>query len=249
MKNLITSLVLFTSACSFGAIDDTTVVAGSKGPDKYADGSQVQVGECYALVWSQGEFAGFKADGSLVNADDLVFVILSRADEKGACDWFAYDVPNSVMKKGGNVSLWLLDTRTFAEDGSTNCYSVAGWDTKSVPLVSSAAKVDAEIKILDSGAKNISGYFGDFVTTEMPKDTPAPFPVALIDRIISSTQADLILDPFMGSGTTAVTAMGLNRKYIGIELSPEYCQMAENRIEKNKIISEVLLLHQPTLFD
>ena len=174
MKNLITSLVLFTSACSFGAIDDTTVVAGSKGPDKYADGSQVQVGECYALVWSQGEFAGFKADGSLVNADDLVFVILSRADEKGACDWFAYDVPNSVMKKGGNVSLWLLDTRTFAEDGSTNCYSVAGWDTKSVPLVSSAAKVDAEIKILDSGAKNISGYFGDFVTTEMPKDTPAP---------------------------------------------------------------------------
>ena len=63
------------------------------------------------------------------------------------------------MKKGGNVSLWLLDTRTFAEDGSTNCYSVAGWDTKSVPLVSSAAKVDAEIKILDSGAKNISGYF------------------------------------------------------------------------------------------
>ena len=83
----------------------------------------------------------------------------------------------------------------------------------------------------------------------MNNEHPAPFPVALIDRIISSTRADLILDPFMGSGTTAVTAMGLNRKYIGIELSPEYCQMAENRIEKNKKISEVLLLHQPTLFD
>ena len=86
-------------------------------------------------------------------------------------------------------------------------------------------------------------------TQEMNNEHPAPFPVALIDRIISSTRADLILDPFMGSGTTAVTAMGLNRKYIGIELSPEYCQMAENRIEKNKKISEVLLLHQPTLFD
>jgi modification methylase len=35
---------------------------------------------------------------------------------------------------------------------------------------------------------------------------PAPFPVALIDRIISSTFAELILDPFSGSGTTAVAA-------------------------------------------
>jgi len=59
---------------------------------------------------------------------------------------------------------------------------------------------------------------------------PAPFPESLIERIISSTNASIVLDPFMGSGTTAVVAKKLNRKFIGIDISPEYCQMAEERL-------------------
>lgn len=70
---------------------------------------------------------------------------------------------------------------------------------------------------------------------EIPQDFknphPAPFPVALIDKIISSTNAQVILDPFMGSGTTAISALSNNRNYIGIELSPNYCKMAEERIK------------------
>ena len=53
----------------------------------------------------------------------------------------------------------------------------------------------------------------------------------------------------MGSGTTAVVAAGLNRYYIGIELSPAYCEMAEERLVKNKTDSEVAKFHQPTLFE
>lgn len=68
-------------------------------------------------------------------------------------------------------------------------------------------------------------------TQDMKNPHPAAFPVELIERIISSTSAKVILDPFMGSGTTAVVAKKLNRKYIGIDLSPEYCEMAENRIK------------------
>jgi modification methylase len=52
----------------------------------------------------------------------------------------------------------------------------------------------------------------------------------------------------MGSGTTAVVAMALNRNYIGIELSPDYCIMAEKRIIKNKITSELIGINPPTLF-
>ena len=59
---------------------------------------------------------------------------------------------------------------------------------------------------------------------------PAPFPVALADRMIRSTAAQVILDPFMGSGTTAIAALGLGRTYVGIEKSPAYCAMAEERI-------------------
>ncbi len=86
-------------------------------------------------------------------------------------------------------------------------------------------------------------------TQELNNIHPAPFPVALIDRIISSTNANIILDPFMGSGTTAVVAQGLGRKYIGIEQSEKYCKLAEQRIEENKIHSEVAKFHEPKLFD
>lgn len=76
---------------------------------------------------------------------------------------------------------------------------------------------------------NAYGDVWEFVQ-EMKNPHPAPFPVALVDRIISSTYAEIVLDPFMGSGTTAIAAMGNGRKYIGIELSQDYCNMAEERI-------------------
>lgn len=85
-------------------------------------------------------------------------------------------------------------------------------------------------------------------TQEMNNQHPAPFPVALIDRIISSTNAKIILDPFSGSGTTAIVAMGLKRHFIGIELSPDYCKMSKKRIENNKIESELWRIKPLTLF-
>ena len=60
---------------------------------------------------------------------------------------------------------------------------------------------------------------------------PAPFPLDLIERIISSTTAKNILDPFMGSGTTALAAKKLGRNFIGIDISPEYCEMALQRLK------------------
>jgi modification methylase len=68
---------------------------------------------------------------------------------------------------------------------------------------------------------------------------PAPFPVALIHRIISSTLAQLVLDPFSGSGTTAIAATLLGRNYIGIELSYEYCKLSEQRLGKNRTKPEL----------
>jgi len=62
---------------------------------------------------------------------------------------------------------------------------------------------------------------------------PAIFPEALAqDHILSwSNEGDTVLDPFMGSGTTAKMAKLNNRNYIGFELSEEYCKIAEQRIE------------------
>jgi len=63
---------------------------------------------------------------------------------------------------------------------------------------------------------------------------PAIFPEQLAnDHIISwSNEGDLVLDPFMGSGTTAKMALLNNRKFIGFEISEEYCKIAEERISQ-----------------
>jgi site-specific DNA-methyltransferase (adenine-specific) len=83
-------------------------------------------------------------------------------------------------------------------------------------------------------APKANGY-GDVweFTQETSNKHPAPFPVALIERIIGSTNAKTVLDPFMGSGTTAVAAKNLGRNYVGIEISEEYIAMANARIDSS----------------
>jgi len=60
-------------------------------------------------------------------------------------------------------------------------------------------------------------------------------PIKLVERCIKLTtnEGDLVLDPFLGSGTTAVACKELNRKFIGIEINEEYCEIARNRLRQN----------------
>jgi modification methylase len=65
---------------------------------------------------------------------------------------------------------------------------------------------------------------------------PAPFPVELASRVIKlySYIDDVVLDPFVGSGTTCVAAKKNGRHYVGFDISPEYCKLAEERIANTK---------------
>ena len=62
---------------------------------------------------------------------------------------------------------------------------------------------------------------------------PAPFPIELPQKFINlySYKDDLILDPFIGSGTTAIAAKNLNRNFVGYEIEQEYIDIANNRLE------------------
>lgn len=81
--------------------------------------------------------------------------------------------------------------------------------------------------------------FWDDITVpfwSMPENTahPTQKPEKLLAKLIlaSSNAGDTVLDPFLGSGSTSVTAKKLGRHYIGIELEPQYCQWAEQRLER-----------------
>lgn len=80
--------------------------------------------------------------------------------------------------------------------------------------------------------------FWDDITVpfwSMPENTshPTQKPEKLLAKLIlaSSNPGDTVLDPFLGSGSTSVTAKKLDRHYIGVELEPRYCLWAEQRLE------------------
>ena len=73
---------------------------------------------------------------------------------------------------------------------------------------------------------------------------PAPYPVELPRRLIElyTFAGDLVLDPFLGSGSTAVAAVETGRHYVGYDLSDEYLEIAERRIHEGR-----MGLHQATV--
>ncbi|MFA5640867.1 MAG: site-specific DNA-methyltransferase [Bacteroidales bacterium] len=72
---------------------------------------------------------------------------------------------------------------------------------------------------------------------------PAPFPEELPFRLIQlySFTDDIVLDPFIGSGTTAIAALKSNRKYVGYEINEEYIKLANKRITPLKIQTKLAL--------
>ncbi len=87
------------------------------------------------------------------------------------------------------------------------------------------------------GALWNSNYEHNIIKVQAPKGAsrvhPTQKPVELIKKLIQLTtnEGDLILDPFMGSGTTAVACLESSRDYIGFEISKEYCKLASDRLK------------------
>ncbi len=69
---------------------------------------------------------------------------------------------------------------------------------------------------------------------------PATFPIALAARVIAlfTHQGELVLDPFVGSGTTLVAAQDLDRNAVGFDLQPEYIQLAETRLAQARLLNQ-----------
>jgi len=72
-------------------------------------------------------------------------------------------------------------------------------------------------------------------------DHPCQLPVHLLERIIlmSTDEGDIVFDPFLGTGTTALAAKRLGRNYIGVELDKEYVRISENKLAMEKSDSKI----------
>ena len=83
--------------------------------------------------------------------------------------------------------------------------------------------------------EKIMGNIWDIAVAQNKTSHTAVYPIEIPLRHIKSwsNENDVVLDPFMGSGTTGIAALELNRKFIGIELNEEYFNLSKERIEKN----------------
>ena len=108
---------MLLSATAFAGIGDKVLRFSTPGPDRYADGSIVRDGECYALVWSPtgAAFSGFNADGTPVSSRDRV-VLAGELAQDGKCRDAVFQIPAEDYKAlaGGEWAVCLVDTRNLA---------------------------------------------------------------------------------------------------------------------------------------
>lgn len=116
------------------------------------------------------------------------------------------------------------------------------WAESRLKNLSETDKIRDNSKVGSGFGKNISKWVGrelaypdnvlHMATECANKGHSATFPVALPEWFIKlfTRPDDIVLDPFMGSGTAAVAAQGLGRNFIGIEIKKEYCGLAQERL-------------------
>jgi site-specific DNA-methyltransferase (adenine-specific) len=123
---------------------------------------------------------------------------------------------------------------------------VGDWAKTRLNHLSNTDKVRDESKVQSGFGKKIDNWVGRekvyptnvlWMATEcFNRNHSATFPVELPTWFIRlfTDPGDIILDPFIGSGTTAIAAKGLDRDYIGIEILPKYKEIAEERLRNGK---------------
>lgn len=174
------------------------------------------------------------------------------------CDWVSSPSIGRVLKKyfhiqnritwqrekgRGALTNWKngMEDIWFATNSKNYTFNVE--DVKVRRKVIAPYKIDGKPKDWEETAEGNfrntypSNFWDDISIPywSMPENTahPTQKPEKLLAKLIlaSSNAGDVVFDPFLGSGSTSVTAKKLGRQYIGIEVNPQYCVWAEKRLE------------------
>jgi len=159
-----------------------------------------------------------------------------------------YETQSRVLLAGGplekyayDAGLYLYDKRVWAKDPA---WANSRWTSNTLKAVSEYEDLYVfwkpgqqviDRKKLTAKEWNEWGLRGIWYINSVRsnKDHEAQFPVELAERVIRlyTDKGDIVLDPFMGSGTTAIASIRMGRKYIGIEKEQKYVDLANKKIE------------------
>jgi len=121
---------------------------------------------------------------------------------------------------------------------------IGDWAKTRLRKLSDTDKIRDESKVKSGFGKNISNWLNrdkayptnvlHLATECANRNHSATFPLSLPEWFIKlfTEKHDIVLDPFVGSGTSAIVAKQLERSYVGIDISKEYCKIAKNKLEE-----------------
>jgi len=226
-------------------------------PDKYVEWFMPKVKEFHRVLKPSGTFI-LNIKERVVNGERHTYV-LELILEMKRNGWFwteewIWHKKNSHPGKWNNRFrdnwerlLQFNKSRKFAMYQDEVMVPVGGWANNRLKNLSETDKSRDNSKVGSGFGKNISNWVGrekvypsnvlHMATECYNRGHPATFPISLPDFFIKlfTKENDLVLDPFSGSGTTLISAKTLNRRYIGIEIVEEYCDLAKKRIQNGEV--------------
>ena len=155
-----------------------------------------------------------------------------------------YFLPMIREKLNPNGAIYMFSSTTKLVDTLPifctyfKLHSIIIWDKRigRIPRQLSHYKLRYEPILYGSkGLHRLNGYADDVFQCDIPRGKkrvhPTQKPIEIVKYLLanSTKEKSLTLDPFLGSGTTAVACILLNRKCIGIEIEEKYCEIAANR--------------------
>jgi site-specific DNA-methyltransferase (adenine-specific) len=136
----------------------------------------------------------------------------------GSCAWGSFRQPSNPVPR--DITERIIVASKGRLDRAVSRAERAKLDLPSVATISKDEFLDATLDVWElptESARRVSH--------------PAPYPVELPQRLIElyTYEGDVVLDPFMGSGTTAVAAVRTGRRYVGYDTDPDYVEIARKR--------------------
>ncbi|MGD0880790.1 MAG: site-specific DNA-methyltransferase [Acidimicrobiales bacterium] len=137
----------------------------------------------------------------------------------GSCAWGTYQRPGNPVLRDVSERIVVASKGRFDRAVTAEERARAGLPCEGTMTMDEFVDATTDIWDLPSESATRVGH-------------PAPFPVELPRRLIElyTYRGDLVLDPFMGSGSTAVAALRTERHYVGFDTDPDYVSLAERRI-------------------
>jgi DNA modification methylase len=170
-------------------------------------------------------YRSLAADVTTILQDDLRLLLRGEViwqkqrGASGSCAWGSYQSPANPVLRDTTERVIIASKGRFDRVGVGNR---GGQSTEGTATVPGDEFMEATLDVWEIPAESATRV-----------GHPAPFPVALVERCLHlfTYEGDIVLDPFMGSGTTAVAAKNTGRHYVGYDTEPGYVKQAEERVK------------------